>query len=306
MVSKLISVRTYALGLAHRAVRDIRRDNLRQLRRYVDLCALLSKRKGHRFFFDRAQEILAKADSLYYPLIQKVIASIEEDHLCTFGVNLGIDTMTEGAAQLQQLNRAGEGPLPWLTLADGSSAGTLEPAVVQGKQKGMYLWGIAVHTAQQALQLGALAGRHITCNFVLALPPHCVTPAVLQVLRRSPNIAVLLALETPELTDDAYTALNALRQLRLNYGITLALTDQTAPQVLQQEWLCLMAQHAPYCLFSHRAMSPAAANRMTQQVYAARSTTGAPLLLLMWEEDTEYITRHIAPNACVRDLRQEH
>ena len=296
-------VRTYALGLAHRAVRDIRRDNLRQLRRYVDLCALLSKRKGHRFFFDHAQEILAKADSLYYPLIQKVFNTVDEEHLCIFGVNFGIDAMTLGAAQLQQLNQAGEGPLPWLTLADAGQADELNTAVAADCAKGMYLWGFFARNEQQALQVGALAARHPTCDFMLVATPGCMTRTLVRYLQDSPNLATLVQLDSPQLTDEACAALNSLQAAKVNYGITLTLTDDTAPQVLQQEWLSLMAQYTPYCFFSHAQMSDAAVQQMTRQVYTARSTTGAPLLLIMWEEDCAYITRHISPNACIQDLR---
>ena len=79
MALELTGMRVYTMGLVRRALRDIRRDNFRQVRKYVDLCAFLSKGAGHKLFFDRVQHILEKTDSLYYPLIQRTIDLINED-----------------------------------------------------------------------------------------------------------------------------------------------------------------------------------------------------------------------------------
>ena len=58
-------MRAYALTLAHRAVKDIRRDGFRQLRGYVDMGAILARSPGQKLFFSTAQRLLAKADSAY-------------------------------------------------------------------------------------------------------------------------------------------------------------------------------------------------------------------------------------------------
>lgn len=50
MKPDLENSRNFAMTLAHRAVRDVRRDGFRQLRNYVDMCALLAQRPDLKRF----------------------------------------------------------------------------------------------------------------------------------------------------------------------------------------------------------------------------------------------------------------
>lgn len=304
MAMNLRGLRVYALGLAHRAFRDIQRDNFRQLRNYVDMCAFLSKGKGHRLFFERAQEVLEQTDSLYYPLIQRAISTVSEDALCTFGVNLGIDALTSGAGQLRQLAATEDQQLPWLVLANAGSAG-LAQAIPDGEKRGLYCWCLFAADPAEAWQAVELARQNAKCAFALVLPSALVTPELVAQLGQAPNLATVLWMQSPEFSEETHAAVRLLRDARLLYGIGLDLDDGEAQQVLQREWLSVAAQHALFCTFTHRRMSEGAAKVMVEQIYRMRLSTGAPLLLLSWEEDTAYTSRSISPGACVRDLRAQ-
>lgn len=301
MPFNLRGLRIYALGLAHRAVRDIQRDHFRSLRYYVDMCAFLSKGQGHRLFFERAQTVLEQSNSLYYPLIQRMISSVDEDTLCTFGVNTGIDALTTGAGQIQALAAGGERKLPWLTLADACTAS--DDAITAGEERGQYAWCLAAHSASDAAQAVALASRHGKCAFALLLVPDLVTDGLLCRLQQTPNMAVNLMLDSPDLSESAHAALQRLQSARLLYAVSLDVNDNSVRQVLSSEWLDVMAQHAPFCVLTHSRMSREAAQALTKEVYRLRLSTGAPMLPFLWEEDTAYICKSISPAACVQDLR---
>ena len=87
MKPDLENSRSFAMTLAHRAVRDVRRDGFRQLRNYVDMCALLAQRPDLKRFFDHAQTVLQRTDSLYYKLINNLVAQVNEDAICTAAVS---------------------------------------------------------------------------------------------------------------------------------------------------------------------------------------------------------------------------
>lgn len=65
MQDDYIRSRGFALTLARRAVNDLRRDEFRQLRNYVDLCQALAQKTRYSGFFAKAQQVLQRADSLY-------------------------------------------------------------------------------------------------------------------------------------------------------------------------------------------------------------------------------------------------
>ena len=48
MKTDLESARGFAITLGHRAVQDVRRDGFRQLRNYVDMCAILAKKEPQK------------------------------------------------------------------------------------------------------------------------------------------------------------------------------------------------------------------------------------------------------------------
>ena len=83
------STRSFTMTLAHRAVGDIRRGGFRQLRNYVDMCATLAKKPQQKDFFAYAQKALQRTDSCYYSMIHRLLDSVEEDRICTVGVNMG-------------------------------------------------------------------------------------------------------------------------------------------------------------------------------------------------------------------------
>ena len=88
------------MTLAHRAVGDIRRGGFRQLRNYVDMCSSLAKRPQQKDFFAYAQKALQRTDSCYYSLVHNLLDTVDEDRLCTVGVNMGFGGLIYGASEL--------------------------------------------------------------------------------------------------------------------------------------------------------------------------------------------------------------
>lgn len=300
MAIELNGMRIYTLGLTRRAIKDIRRDNFRQVRKYVDLCAFLSKGRGHKLFFERVQHILEKTDSLYYPLIQRGIETIREDAACTFGVNLGIDAMTFGARRMQQRAAAGESLAPWLSVADPAEPG-LDLLMTHREDKGQYLWVLWARDEAGWQKALTLADRHPKAALALVVPPALLDEALADALTARPNLMTLLPLECPEVSEALCAATRLLRERRLLYGVTIPLTDDTAPLALQGEWQSLLAQHSLCCIYTTAGMSAPTADALTRQIWKLRMTTGAQCLPLLWEADTAYVSERLAPGAWLED-----
>lgn len=296
MSIELTGLRGYALGMARRAVKDIRRDNFRQLRKYVDLCALLSKGTGHKLFFERVQDILEKTDSLYYPLIQRAIDSTSEEAACTIGINVGLDAMTFGAGRMQQLARSGAALAPWLTVANGAEPG-LDVLIGHREEQGQYLWVLRARDAAEAERAMALAGHHPKTCFALLADAELVTRELADALQPRANLLTLLAVDRLEISEEVHNAAQLLQEHKLSFGLTLPLNDDTAAQALQCEWQSVLAEHSLFCIYSLRHMTGAAADRFTKAVWKQRMTTGASALPLLWERDTAYVSQRLAPGA---------
>ncbi len=105
------------MTLAHRAVGDIRRGGFRQLRNYVDMCATLAKKQQQKDFFAYAQKALQRTDSCYYSLIHRLLDSVDEDRICTVGVNMGFGGLIYGASELKKQADLEGQPIAWITAA---------------------------------------------------------------------------------------------------------------------------------------------------------------------------------------------
>lgn len=111
------STRSFTMTLAHRAVGDIRRGGFRQLRNYVDMCATLAKKPQQKDFFAYAQKALQRTDSCYYSMIHRLLDSVEEDRICTVGVNMGFGGLIYGASEMKKQADADGKPIAWITAA---------------------------------------------------------------------------------------------------------------------------------------------------------------------------------------------
>ena len=105
------------MTLAHRAVGDIRRGGFRQLRNYVDMCSSLAKRPQQKDFFAYAQKALQRTDSCYYSLVHNLLDTVDEDRLCTVGVNMGFGGLIYGASEMKKQADVDGKPFSWITAA---------------------------------------------------------------------------------------------------------------------------------------------------------------------------------------------
>ena len=127
------------MTLAHRAVGDIRRGGFRQLRNYVDMCSSLAKRPQQKDFFAYAQKALQRTDSCYYSLVHNLLDTVDEDRLCTVGVNMGFGGLIYGASEMKKQADVDGKPFSWITAAHcGDPA--LPALVAAAEKKGSFVW----------------------------------------------------------------------------------------------------------------------------------------------------------------------
>ena len=60
------------------------------------------KIKQQKDFFAYAQKALQRTDSCYYSLIHRLLDSVDEDRICTVGVNMGFGGLIYGASELKK------------------------------------------------------------------------------------------------------------------------------------------------------------------------------------------------------------
>lgn len=298
------STRCFTMTLAHRAVDDIRRGGFRQLRNYVDMCAALAAKPRYKAFFAYAQKALERTDSCYYSLIQRLLDTVEEDRICTVGVNLGFSGLIYGASRMKQQSEEDGEPFSWITAARCGDPALCE-AVPQAEARGSFVWLLDA-TQTDPRQAAPLAAANPQSAFGVLADPQGLTPEAIDALYPCENLAVLPLLPGPAISDEAAAAVRELRRRKMLYAPAVLLDDAAAQTALAPDWLACLAQETLFCLYARRpGLAAESSRRLRRGIVDSRMETGTPILLLDWEEDVHLINRTLSPRAVVDRLLPE-
>ena len=236
------------MTLAHRAVGDIRRGGFRQLRNYVDMCSSLAKRPQQKDFFAYAQKALQRTDSCYYSLVHNLLDTVDEDRLCTVGVNMGFGGLIYGASEMKKQADVDGKPFSWITAAHcGDPA--LPALVAAAEKKGSFVWVLDA-TEGDPSEAASLAKAFPKCAVGVLAAPEALTPDRVAQLAECLNVVVLPLLQSPELTPDVCHAARALKAKQMLYMLTVLVDDTCAEEALQDDWMESVAQEARLCMLA--------------------------------------------------------
>lgn len=296
MAVEYSSTRSFTLTLAHRAVEDIRRGGFRQLRNYVDMCATLAKKPQQKDFFTYAQAALQRTDSCYYSMIHNLLDSVDDDRICTVGVNLGFGGLIYGASKMKVQADADHASFSWVQVAVCGDAALAERVPAAAKQ-GSFVWVLDATRGNPA-DAAALALANPESVFGILAEPETLTPACIEALLPCMNIVVLPLLHTPELTPEGCLAARALKKHRMMYMLTVLAAQDEIDSILQPDWVESIAQESLFCMISRRGdVTPETSKQLRSGIVAGRLETGLPVLMLDWEGDINYLNRHISEYA---------
>ena len=287
------STRSFTMTLSHRAVGDIRRGGFRRLRNYVEMCATLAKKPQQQDFFAYAQKALQRTDSCYYSLIHRLLDSVDEDRICTVGVNMGFGGLIYGASELKKQADADGQPIAWVTAARCGDE-RLNELVPKAAKHGNFVWLLDAMDTDPT-RVVPLAKANPQSAFGLLTDPTALTEECVQVLAACQNLVVMPLLQTPELTPEACRAARRMKAQKMFYALTVLVDDDTVDEVMQDDWLESIAQETLFCVCARKAgMSEESGRKLRRSIVNGRLETGKPVLLLDWDGDVQYLNNRIS------------
>lgn len=296
MRNELESTRSFALTLAHRAVQDIRHDGFRQLRNYVDMCAILAKRDSQKRFFDYAQKLLERTESLYYTLVHRLLAEVDEDIICNVGINLGVDSIIYGASRIR---KEGRHDVSWCNVAIADAPG-LDEAITAAEKASSYTWALYLSRPLTEQTVRIMRSHPFSAFFIIA-DPVMFTPEAAALLGSCVNAVELLFLHEPEITPEACDAVRTLRERKMFFGFLVELDEENGGQALQPDWLDVLAQYSLFCIYSRKPnMTEETSQTLHTEIVRSREeVVQVPIFLLDWEMDLRQVSDLLTPDAAV-------
>ena len=295
-------MRSFATAMVHRAVRDVRRGGVRQLRRYVSLGAGVVRDAQHKAFFAKVQTVLDTPENGPARAVQHLTQTVEEQRLCTVGINLGFNGLVSGAPKLRKAAAAGQAAA-WLNVARCGDA-RLQTAVPQAAEAGSYVWVLdALGTDPCAA--APLAAQNPACAFGLLASTRQLDVAVRQKLAACPNVLLLPLLQNALPSEAEAAVLAALREEKQFYAATVLLRPARLGTALAPQTLAALAKHTDLCLLAcAEETTPAQREALSQTLRKVREQPDCPLLLLDWHGDLAKLNALLAPGTATGRLTQ--
>lgn len=211
--------RSMAEAIVRRSLYGIQTDPKRTIRNLVDLGRETASGPLQQKFLGIAQQMLRQKDSPYYALVQDTVRRVDAERLMAFGMNLGWNSLTQGARTIRAEEARRGHNIPWaLTLRMARWPGSLTGGdylrlVLEGMELGIYSYFLLPRDQPSVTRALELAAASRDCAFCLLLPREADARLALGSRLVSNNLLVGLDTAAPAWQEQA----NWLRAKRMHY-----------------------------------------------------------------------------------------
>lgn len=218
------------------AIRQIKDDPERNIRKLVDMALTFSNGRFQQHFFKSAQKLLQDPASCYYELVPDLINNIDTERIITFGMNIGYNSFTIGAGKIREIEAMSSFNIPWslsLEISGNDYRKNTRPIhslISQGRDLGIYTW--LIYSLDEPSHLLQIAQNFPECAFLIFCTPEEITPDLLD---ESNNIYNLMF--AVEYCDDVEAACALLRSRKFLYSISYPYSNQDIKRIINNELL---------------------------------------------------------------------
>ena len=298
MASKSVKAAVIRVAVT-KGIRDIRENGGRGVRALLDVARKLINGPGSAEFFDDVSAALRDDDSAWYQLLETVARTVEEDNLATFGINLGYNALSSGAAAIRKNQEALGFSIPWCVTVELGAGGPsalalLERVVTEGRPLGVFAYPVFLGPGCAGLgQLANLMDKMDDCAFVLFTPPGLVLREDFQPLLAARNAGILMDVAAPGAADAA-RLLAGHSRLRGGYR----LVDGGASRLDEGLLATCRQMELPVGVWLRGTEESICQNDAAYRaVVRLREDLPLPVLPLDWYQDVAYVDGVVSPGA---------
>lgn len=286
-------------SVVRRALKDAGDSPERSTRNLVDMALQFAQGKYQHRFFETAHLMLKKEESAFHQMIQDAVASIDQERLLGFGMNVGYNSCIAGAKTIRSVEKKEHFNIPWMMTLVMNGDDYLNRAedycavLEQGRQLGIFTWQLYV--CGQAQKIMPLIGKYPDCAFILYCAPGEITDALLDEAESLNNLMIAVAYNQG--TDEAC---QLLRQRRFLYSVYVPYGECDLPQIVSGEILDdTEILHPVFTGFLADTSCPIAVREQVYQ-YVTQARTQQHYKTVPWDviADSRFVDGVISEDAC--------
>lgn len=286
-------------SVVDRAIRDIRRDSRRSVRKLVDLGLCFVQGSFQRHFLGMCQRLLRSNASAYYTAAQNAAANVDEETLKRFSMNVGYESCTLGARRIREVERTRGFNVPWVLCMElgreGLSRLEAQRLVMEGMELGIFSY-ILTDAGMDEDTLLRLSECNPRCAFALLAEPEKLLSWDVRALTQCKNVHFSFHADS----EKAEEAAAVLRQARLLYGVFRYTAPESAEERLRADSLEALCRLQPLsvALLPQGGLCQPASPALERQVTALRAAQQYPYFLLVLPGDLLESDRVISDEPC--------
>lgn len=285
--------------MVRKGIRDIKKSPNRAMRNLVDMGLHFSKGRFQKYFFEVAQNILKNENSSLYALVPALVADVDTERIVQFGMNIGYNSCTHGAALIRETEKEHGFNVPWSIFFQTNAITYMKhenayhQLIQDGKELGIYTW--QMYASRHPEVILPLVEEHKDCAFILYCDPDDLTLHFLDHAAEVNNL--MLVIRYDEYTPDIF---ETLWDSGLLYSVFYEYDDSNPEHILSGELLAETEQVHPVftALLAHKDCS-----QETQQAvyeYVRQTRAEQIYLTIPWEVayDSCFVDTIISEDDC--------
>lgn len=281
-------------------LKNMKNDSRRSLRRLNDLGLQAAKGRFQSELFFLFQRMLNNDNSPYYEMLDEILFTTDTAFLKDFGINLGYNAWTLGAAQLRRSAENNRLPLSWLTeLKPAASIDALSSQISRERENGRFafLASLPEEGIGSGTGLFTLFRRFHDCDFLLnpRWTGCSLSSGQLEEAVRCTNLLFLLPFGSIE----CHRLAERLLAFKRTFIVTYTYEEKDFDELLSPEHIEeLLSWGSPLLSFlPSPACSAQTRKAVDEAILDARMQQKFPALLIHWQEDIDRISNILSSPA---------
>lgn len=293
----------------------VKTDLKRTVRNLADLGDYFAKGRFQKDFFKIAKKMLADENSPYYELIATIANDVDHHIIKNFGINIGLNSWTEGAKQIRKYEKENGYNIPWTIVFDFQNKvenplTLLEIAEIiqQGKKIGIYSYMFFTSRDYAYMdELLEVFKRNPECAFIIYTYSNSLTKEHTIKLREYGNAIVSICMNNFNKSPEFSQTIKILHENKCLFGAHLKYDDDNAGIILNDNWIKQIMELDCTFAFLIKAVdcSPENEKAISSYIRDAKTNQKYPVFLIDFYEDIEHVDRNISTEPCFFKILQD-
>jgi len=285
--------------MARKAIRDIKEAPESSIRNIVEMALQFSNGRFQKRFFEIAHTMLQNETSGYYALVSDIVAHVDSERILNFGMNLGYNSCTTGAAKIREIEKHACYNVPWsVCLEIGIDSIQVHPEAYQqiiyeGEMLGIFTWMLFIEHYEK--HIFHILKEHPESDFFVFCTPETVTEEFLDDLRLLNNVMVVV-----QYGETTAMICRRLRQEGVLYSCYYRYDRPDMEKICNGDLFYSMQQLHPIAsVVIHKQGCPEAVQKsICQKVHEMRNSQEYKMALWELYGDNCYVDKVISDEEC--------